>query len=138
MDDIGVVIRVARQDLGLTAKQISEPLGLTNSYLSQVEHQSIAMDWKYIPALADMLKLPVHVLAEANLRTTKAYQGFNKIVKEFVVPGKTDKVVNAMCGVKWKANNMWQVARFDNLNDAKYFATLCQKNGWKSEVFLSN
>lgn len=133
--DIGILVKVNRKLMEITAQELADFMGLTASMIINLENGNTTLGWKHVPLLADALQLPVHVVAEANLRSKTDFREFSQLIRDFFDLGKTDKVINPLFGVKYKTNLGWNVAKFDSMEDSRNFATLCHMNGWEAEMY---
>jgi transcriptional regulator with XRE-family HTH domain len=74
-----------RLNKGLGMKDISDVLGVTVQYISNVENGHCRLDWKYVQELSELLQVDVFTIAKANLRSSKAFGEYMKVLngKEF-------------------------------------------------------
>lgn len=60
--DLGNTIRYKRKELGLNQGQFAKACGITQTYLSQLEHNQKEPNLSTLKAIAEALKMPLPIL----------------------------------------------------------------------------
>lgn len=60
--DLGNTIRYKRKELGLNQGQFAHACGITQTYLSQLEHNQKEPNLSTLKAIAEVLQLPLPIL----------------------------------------------------------------------------
>ena len=65
MENLGTFLALARSDMGLTLRAVESQTGISNAYLSQLEHGKIRTPApQYLYKLAELYRLPYELLME--------------------------------------------------------------------------
>ena len=59
---LGESIKIFRTSNRISKKELAKRLGVTTTYIAQVEADAILLDSKYIPTIADFLDMPEGII----------------------------------------------------------------------------
>jgi transcriptional regulator with XRE-family HTH domain len=76
---IGYMLGEARAQRGLTLRQVAKAIGVSQSFVSNIEHGRAPLPAKYVLAISRLLNLDHSTVASFSIQRTRSFQNYKKV-----------------------------------------------------------